>query len=259
MANVLLWPPVVAWSAYFDEGFGMAVLLPRRLLVVGVEDAGALDVVDLVTGTPIHSIGSAGSGAGQFDFEGGGGLCATPCDDTVLVADTNNRRVIEVHVDSGAFLRVFGDNETAMRPRAVDCNAGIVAVSEGDDSGGRVSMYAWATAALVARLSHADVAHGRFTGLHGIRVLQDGTGVIVTEYDDARLTVVGVDGGVRRSWTPQLRCPMDVVEVSVAGAASFVVAGFNHRLTLVSGSGEFVEQLGADDVVAARRDKGGET
>ena len=48
----------------------------------------------------------------------------------------------------------------------------------------------------VARLSHADVAHGRFTGLHGIRhgVLQDGKGVIVTEHDDAVLPVqLGAD------------------------------------------------------------------
>ncbi len=113
-----------------DYGVGMCVALKHGLVIVsentGVGGSFQLHMYLLVDGSLVRSVGSYGSGKGQFNFCGGG-LCITPDGDGVLVAERYNRRVQVVKVGNGAWVRFIGVG-VLRRPDFVDCSNDIASL-----------------------------------------------------------------------------------------------------------------------------------
>ena len=106
----------------------MCVSLRHGVVIVPCERDMTLEQYSLADGALVRTVGGPGDGPGAFDF-GWGGVCITHRD-TVLVAETPNRRVQEVRVVDGGHVRFVGDSVLAL-PITVDCNDAVVVVSEG--------------------------------------------------------------------------------------------------------------------------------
>jgi DNA-binding beta-propeller fold protein YncE len=197
----------------------------------------------LIHGTLIRSIGRKGSGKGQLDF-GHGGLCVTPDGDGVLVADARNNRVQEIQIMDGSWVRFIGEG-VLKEPQYVDCNADVIAVSE--SSNDRVSVLSWADGSLRAQLSSLGSCLGQLKYPQGVRLLADGSGVVVADYWSHRLYMFTLSGefvaalGEREQG---LKGPHDVLECALDG--SFIVANLGYHLVKLSRDGVKVKVIGRD-------------
>jgi DNA-binding beta-propeller fold protein YncE len=162
------------------------VSVPRGLAVVSdYNTTYELLMYSLIDGTRIRRVGSKGNGKGQFHF-GYGGLCVSPDGDSVLVADARNNRVQEVRIVDGSWVRFVGEG-VLKEPQYVDCNADVTAVSEARDH--RISVLSWADGSLRARFGNHGSGSGHLSWPCGVRLLANGSGVVVAEYGNHRLCV----------------------------------------------------------------------
>ena len=233
------WPPVFARKAACVKGYGMAVDASRGFVVVSASDVDMkLYGYSLADGSLVRSLGSEGSGKGQFSWQYGG-LCMTPRG-TLLVAECNNNRVQEVTVDDGSWVRFVGVG-VLVNPDYVTCSESVIAVSETEKH--RVVLLSWADGSLLARFGSNGSGDGQLRFPRGLRLLADGSGgVVVADGSNDRLCFFTASGAFVRS-LPTGKCPLDVVEVD--GGASFVVTNADsHALCKVSGAGGAVTPFG---------------
>ena len=87
-----------------------------------------LHMHSLLDGSFVRSIGSEGHGKGQFMFYFGG-LCVSPDGDSVLVAERYSKRVQQVKIADGSWVRFVGVG-VLTDPDFVDCNTDAIAVAE---------------------------------------------------------------------------------------------------------------------------------
>jgi hypothetical protein len=208
MCAVLSWPPAWGKKVRAAYGYGLCVSVKHMVIVATVfsNDGGHLILVhSLDTGEELRSFGSMGSGPGEFNFSSGG-LCTTPSEDTFLLADGNNNRLQELRVADGAWVRSLGEG-VLDRPLFVDCNTSVIAVTQ-----------AYAGVAVMSLSDGARLAQfGRFSSPHGLRLLGDGSGVVVTDMGPSKcnLTVFTLDGTIVcsiGSFEQGFRRPFDVLE-----------------------------------------------
>jgi hypothetical protein len=180
----------------------------------------------LTDGTAVRTIGSKGSGKGQFHFTHGG-LCVSPDGDSVLVADTYNRRVQEVRIVDGSWVR-FVREGVLNKPEFVDCNADIIAVSEDCH---RITVLSWADGGVRAQVGGEGSGPGQLKYLKCVRLLSDGSGMVVADCCNNRLCMFSLRGefvAVVGSGEQGLTNPCDVLERVSDG--SLVVTNFGNRV-----------------------------
>jgi DNA-binding beta-propeller fold protein YncE len=205
------------------KSYGICVVVPHGLFVVSDSEAKQLHMYSLLDGTRIRSIGSKGDGKGQFDFRNGG-LCVSPDGDSVLVADTRNNRVQEVRLVDGSWVRFVGKGVLKW-PECVDCNADVIVVSAWACH--RISVLSWADGSVRAQFGSEGSGPGHLRYPRGVRLLADGSGVVVADYGNHWLCVFAVSGKFVAAVGREqgLYCPVDVLEC--ASDSSFIVANFH--------------------------------
>ena len=239
----VLWPPVFARKAPCVSGHGMALDAARGLVVVSPFIADyKLYVYSLADGSLVRSFGGQGSGKGQLNWSVGG-LCMTPRG-TLLVAESSNNRLQEVKIDEvglfgGRHVRFVGEG-LLEEPNYVTCSESVIAVSESSQH--RVTLLSWVDGSLLARFGSKGSGDGQLDWPRGLRLLSDGSGVVVADQWNHRLCIFTATGAFVRS-LPTGKHSFDVVEVD--GGASFVVANhIEHTLCKVSGASGAVTPFG---------------
>jgi hypothetical protein len=232
---------VFARKAACAIGAGMCVALKHGLVIVVDDSTMQLHMHSLADGSLVRSIGSKGSGKGQFDFNCGG-LCLSPDGDSVQVAEGYNNRVQQVRIVDGSWVRFVGEG-LLKQPLCVDCNADVIAVSEACH---RISVLSWADGSVRAQFGRIGIGRDQLHDPRGIRLLADGSGMFVADCYNHRLCVftlrgefVAVVGGRQQG----LNCPCDVLECASDG--SFIVTNYvSHKLIKLSRDGAKVEVYG---------------
>ena len=174
----------------------------------------------LVDGSLIRSIGSCGTAKGQFDFLYGG-LCVSPDGDDVLVAEGWNGRIQQVRIADGSWVRFVGQGALS-GPEFLDCNADVIVVSERRP---RISVFSWADGSVRAQFGSFGSGPGKLNYPRGLRLLADGSGLVVADMDNHRLCVFALGGecvatiGCREM---SLHNAYDVLEYTLDG--SFIVS-----------------------------------
>ncbi len=217
-----------------NDGYGMCVSLKHGVIIVS-ENYTCLRLYSLEDGSLVRTIGGKGSGRGQFSFTCGG-LCVSPDGDNVLVADSDSGRVQEVRIADGSWVRFVGEGVLRW-PEFVDCNADVIVVSEGFN---RISVLSWADGSVRAQFGR--VGPGWLQNPRGIRLLADGSGLVVADTWHNRLCVFGLAGNLVRTVCSQERVfakPYDVLECTPDGG--FVVTNHEaHNLVKLVGVAEAV-------------------
>jgi DNA-binding beta-propeller fold protein YncE len=211
----------------------MCVALKHGLIIAsGV--AQLLHMHSLADGSLVRSIGSKGSDKGQLSF-GDGGLCVSPDGDSVLVAEYYNDRVQQVRIVDGSWVRFVGASMLD-KPQFVDCSAEVIAVSEDCN---RISVFSWADGSVRAQFGSKGSGSGQLKWPRGLRLLADGSGLVVSDEGNHRLCVFRLSGefvAAVGSRDQGLFCPCDVLEC--ASDDSFIIANRgSNNLTKISSDG----------------------
>jgi hypothetical protein len=238
--QAVTWPPVFDRKAACVKGYGMCVALKHGLVIVSDYDTKQLHMHSLADGSLVRSVGSKGSGNGEFNF-GCGGLCVSPDGDSVLVAEKNNNRGQQVRIVDGSWVRFVGEG-VLDRPQYVDCNADVIAVSETDCY--RISVLSWADGSALAQFG--SEGSGQLSFPYGARLLADGSGLVVADKNSHHLCVFTVSGefvAAMGSREQGLNGPFDVLECASDG--SFIVANYScHNLIKLNRDGSTFEVYG---------------
>ena len=241
------------------EGFAVTVHLARQLVIIAGYSDRKLHCYSLSDGVE-RSVVGCGPGAGDMQFNWSyGGVCVTPRG-TLLVADCYNNRVPEVDLDViDHFVRVFGQGDGAPvvhGPEYVDCNGVHVAVTERTPFG--VCILSYADGSLVGRAGSDACGHS----LYGIKLLTDGSGVVVVDRWQRHVVLLSLAGNVLGSAPlvvqshADLRSPIGIVQCAAPdGDVAVVVtchgaASGNTRLMKIgfrSGVLESVDMAGSGD------------
>jgi DNA-binding beta-propeller fold protein YncE len=201
-----------------------------------------LHMHSLADGSLVRSIGARGNGKGQFNFFLGG-LCVSPDGGSVVVAEYGNNRVQQVRIADGSWVRFVGEG-VLKSPEFVDCNADVIAVSESDWH--RISVFSWADGSVRARFGGYGGGPSQLKHPRGVRLLADGSGLVVADYANHRLCVFTLSGefvAAVGSREQGLHFPRDVLECVQDG--SFIVANYgSDNLVKLSRDGAKVEVYG---------------
>jgi tripartite motif-containing protein 71 len=227
-------------------GYGVCVALKHGLIIVSSQP-GLLCMYSLDDGSLVRSVGKWGDGKGHFNINCGG-LSVSPDGDSVLVAEYWNERVQEVLISDGAWVRFVGTRVLA-QPEYVDCNADVIAVSE---SCNHINVFAWHDGTLLTQFGSSGSGPGQLGDPCGIRLLADGSGLIVADSNNDRLCVFGLTGepvSTIGSKEQGLNYPYDVLECASDGG--FIVANCgSYNLVKVSSAGDVLDThgtCGSDD------------
>ena len=212
------WPPSFVRKAACVKGYGMAVDATRSLIIVSVCSSDMkLYGYSLADGSLLRTFGSRGAGKGQYDWGNScGGLCMSPRG-TLLVAEFGNKRVQEVVVDDGTGIRFIGER-ILNAPEFVDCSETVIAVSESTLH--QVTLLSSSDGSLLTRFGSRGSGAGEFTIPLGLRLLADGSGIVVADRDNDRLCMYSTAGVFTRAIAAGKK-PRDVVQCD--GGSSFIV------------------------------------
>jgi hypothetical protein len=232
-STAVVWPPVHSHSAVCANGYGMCVSLKHGLLMLA--GSHRLHLHSLLDGSLVRSIGGEGSGKGQFACLTSG-LCVSPDGDSVLVAEYFNNRVQQVKIADGSWVRFIGVGVLRW-PDYVDCNTDVIAVSETWSH--RISVFAWADGSVLAQFASHGSGPGELCYPRGLRLLCDGSELVVADTCNNRLclfTVAGEFVSAFASKAAGLSHPYDVIEYGADGG--FIAANVSGvSLTHVSRDG----------------------
>ena len=219
-------------------GYGLCVATKHAVLIASDHEP-RLYVYSMIDGTMIRTIGSTGGDKGQVNTDWGG-ICVSLDGDSVLIADYGNDCVQEMRIADGSWVRFAGVGMLKC-PRFVDCNADAIAISETDSN--RITVLSWADGSLRAQFGSYGNGPGHLNWPCGIRMLADGSGLVVTDLWNDRLCVFTLSGefvAAVGSAEQGLSCPCDVLDC--APDASFAIANW--------GNADLVEIRQANDVTA---------
>jgi hypothetical protein len=220
------------------DAYGFRTCVPQDQGIVFVSDydeTKQLHMYSLADWSFVCSIGARGRGKGQFDFWRGG-MCVSADGDSVLVTESGNNRVQQVRIVDGAWVRFVGEG-VLRRPVHVDCNADVIAVSELDWH--RITVLSWADGSVRAQFGSEGSGPGQLNYPRGVRLLADGSGLVVADCFNDRLCVFTLSGEVMATVGSEeqgLNSPFDVLECASDG--SFIVA--NGSFMVANGSGSLV-------------------
>ena len=220
----------------------MCVSLKHGLVIVSGTRQN-LCMYSLVDGSLVCWVGGIGSGKGRFNYNCGG-LCVSTDGDSVLIAEEYNHRVQQVRIVDGAWERFVGEG-VIPHPQFLDCNAVVIAVL--DAYCGRIGVLSWNDGSVLAQFDRREIGDpGRIKDPYGVRLLADGSGVVVVDWGNHRLCVFTLSGdfvtaiGNKESG---LHAPTAVLECAVDG--SLIVSGYwTHELIKLGTDGAIVEVYG---------------
>jgi hypothetical protein len=232
-------------SYSFCVGYGICVALKHGLIIVSDCKTKQLHMHLLADGSLVRSVGSEGCGKEQFNF-GYGGLCVSLDGDSVLVAERDNHRVQEVRTVDGSWVRFVGEG-VLVQPQCVDCDADVIVVSEvGLD---RISVLSWADGSVRARFGSWGSGPGQLNSPAGVRLLADGSGLVVADCTNHRLCLFTLSGefvAAIGSREQGVQYTYDVLECASDG--SFILANYlgpgSHNLIKVGRDGVKVGMFG---------------
>jgi hypothetical protein len=189
---------------------GFCTLPKHGLLAVCDSVSNVVHICSLTNGSLVRSVGCPGTGKGQFRMHCSS-LCAGADGNSIIVADPGNGRLQEMAVVDGSWLRVIGKG-VVLSPQYVDCNANVIAVSETWMH--TIAVLAWADGNLLARFGGYGDTDGSLCRPHNLRVLRDGSGVVVADCHNHRLCVFGLNGNFVRTKgsANEMYRPYDVLE-----------------------------------------------
>jgi hypothetical protein len=222
------WPVKYEHSFTCCAGFMICVASKHGLVIVPkMEIAGGfeLHVHSLADGSFVRKVGGKGRGRGKFNF-GYGGLCMSPDGDSLLVADCYNHRVQQIRILDWSWERFVGIG-VLERPEHVDCNTDTVVVAEEPGGGVRISVLSWADGSLQAQFGTLDDCWAQLEYPGNLRLLADGSGVVIIDCYNHRLCVFSLSGealppiGER---CEEVHTPFDVLECDSDGG--FIAANF---------------------------------
>ena len=202
-------------------GDGICVSMKHELVIVGCYWTNVLKAYSLVDGSLVRTIGDKGRDKGQFMFHIGG-LCVSPDGDSVLVAEDQNGRVQQISILDGSWIRFVG--EYLLRtPACLDCNSNVIVVSESNPQD-CINVFSWVSGGLKARFCSFGCGPNQLNDPRGIRLLGDGSGLVVADRYNYRLCVFTLTGEfltAMGSIKDGVRYPWDVVEC--VSTNSFIV------------------------------------
>lgn len=204
------------------KGYGACVSVKHGLLIVASCDMNKLYMFSLLDGSLVRETCSNKGGRSRYN-----GLCMSPDGDSVLVAEAVNNRVQEMRTVDGRWVRFVGVG-VLQWPENVDCNAGAIVVSE--SSSHRISVFSWADGTVRAQFGSRGDCPGQLLWPRGIRLLADGSGVMVADCNNHRLCVFTMSGDFVTEVGSKKQClcyPHDALECVVDG--SFIVASSQHN------------------------------
>ena len=221
------------WSLLYKLGQGAGEFqLPNHIALdaasagsaVYVSDSKANMVKAYSGATLDHTIGSSGSGNGQFDFPSGVFASAS---NEVFVVDQGNDR-IQVFNLAGSFLRAFrlGNSLPSGRSQAAFLDAaGRLFVA--DSFQGVVKVFDGTSGALLANVGHFGQLPGQLDSPAGL-ALDGQNRLFVTSANTHRVELYGVDS---------------FIHLSIEPATATIAAGTNLTLrALTGGAGSFAYQ-----------------
>jgi hypothetical protein len=214
-------------------GYGMCVAVKHGLFIVSDGQTKQLRMYSLTDGSLVRTIGGRGNGKGQFNFQDGG-LCVSPDGDSVLVAEYGNKRVQQVRTADGSWVRFVGEG-VLKEPQYVDCNADVIAVSEACH---RIGVFLWADGSMRAQFGSYGSGPGQLIWPTGVRLLADGSGLVVADSWNHRLCVFTLRGKFMAavgSREQGLHYPYDVLECASDGG--FIVENGRDSLVKLSRDG----------------------
>jgi hypothetical protein len=170
------------------------------------------------------------------------GLCVSSDGDSVLVVERCNGRVQEVRITDGSWVRFVGEGVLKC-PHNVDCNGDVIVVSELNPS---ISVLSWVDGSMRARFGSYGSGPGQLKYPQGVRLLADGSGVVVADSWNDRLCVFALSGELVAavgSRDQGLNFPHDVLECALDG--NFIVANTHgYNLMKLGRDGVKVEMYG---------------
>ena len=211
----------------------MALDASRGVVIVSGSSDNKLHLYSLADGKHSGSFGGPGADKGQFNWHYGG-LCMTRRG-TVLVAERGNKRLQEVNIGSDLPLfHVRFIQPGALECDFVDCNKTAVAASSPEAH--TVTVLSWWDGRVLAKFGGYGAASGQLHTPLGLRLLADGSGVVVADSGNGRVVVYSLAGAVVR--TVGVSGPHDVVEAG-SGSSLIVCNSDAGTVSKVSvGSGE---------------------
>jgi hypothetical protein len=238
----ITWPPMHSHSAECAVGYGMCVSLKHGLIIVSQFEASGgfrLHMHSLLDGSLVRSIGSKGSGKGQLMFHFGG-LCVSPDGDSVLVAERFNKRVQQVKIADGSWVRFVGVG-VLQEPDYVDCNTDVIAVSEMAKH--RISVLSWVDDSVLAQFGRVGSGPGRLKFPQGLRLLRDSNELVVADSYNNRLCLFTVTDDFVSTIASKRRgllAPCDAIEYGADGG--FLAANSSKMSVVhVSRAGEVMD------------------
>lgn len=203
------WPTQYGYRVQRKRDYAVCVSLKHQLVILSDYSTRQLHMYSLVDGSLVRSIGGLGSGKGKFKFSRGG-VCVSPDGDSVLVAEWFNERLQQVRIVDGSWVRFVGRGVLGY-PDYVDCNADAIAVSEIHPRC-RISVLSWVDGSVRAQFG-SDPAQLNLP--RGLRLLADGSGLVVVDQGNDRLCVFTLGGELVKTMGGMdqgLQYPSDVLE-----------------------------------------------
>ncbi len=243
-----LYSPPVYSSEFGSEGSASSFDAIDASGDVWVVDSGSNHVDEFTaSGSLIRTIGSEGTGNGQFNYPVGIGINQSAGD--VYVADSSNNRIEEFSVAEGKFIRAFA---AIGGPHgvAVDSSGNVWVVETGFD---RIEKYS-STGTLLAAYGSAGSGNGQFANPFGIAVGASNH-VYVADFGNDRVEEFSSEGaylgkfGSVGSGNGQFEDPYDVASDSQPGLPAsgliFVADTVNQRVQAFTSAGVFLGKFGS--------------
>jgi DNA-binding beta-propeller fold protein YncE len=246
-STTVTWPPVHSHSAACAKGYGMCVSLKHGLIVISeyeMDGGFRLHLHSLLDGSLVRSIGRNGRGKGQFKFHYGG-LCVSPDGDSVLVAERYNKRVQQVKIADGSWVRFVGVG-VLKYPDYVDCNTDVIAVS--GTMRHRISVFSWADGSVLAQFGRKGSGPGELRYPGGPRLLRDSNELVVADTSNNRLCLLTTTGEFVSAFASKHRDLSGPLDVIAYGADDgFMAANTSTiRLTHVSRADAVMDVFGGN-------------
>ncbi len=219
------------------------------VLLVPNMETKQVDMHSLVDGSLVRKISNKGYATGQLNYACSG-LCISPDGDSVLVVTEFTDCVHEIRIVDGSWVRGIGKGVLKL-PQCVDCNTAAIAISE--SSCHRISILSWTDGSVLAQFGSRGSGPGQLNWPCGIRLLDDGSGVVVADHWNHRLCVFTLRGKFVEavgSKEQGLNYPIDVLQRAsdqaflVANCGASILVEIRHgtggRVYCKGGVGEFI-------------------
>jgi hypothetical protein len=205
------WLPVPRFSFPVPHGNGMCVAFRHGLCICTDYDGTGLSMYSLSDGRLVRTATIPHMNVHM--------PCMTPDETRIVLIESHVDQCLCVGVSDWSFpgferRRVLIDGYADHELCAVDCNAAVVVVA---DCAHFLTVLSWVDARVLARFGGYGTGVGKFKNVLSLKLLADGTGVLVPDLHNHRLCVFTLDGTCVATYKHEtLMWPSAVVECAGA-------------------------------------------